>query len=93
MIHKIKFIEFFYKFFALQDFIKVGLSFLLKNPTKIVYQMGTDIIFNPQFELLTCPFMEKCELPKLGFLCKIPDCKNCTEYSDWLKKLKSRILY
>ena len=55
--------------------------------------MGTEIVFNPHFELLACPFMEKCELPKLGFLCKIPDCKNCTEYIDWLKKLKSRILY
>lgn len=55
--------------------------------------MGTEIVFIPRIELLTCPFMEKCELPKLQFLCKIPECKNCTEYSDWLKKLKSRILY
>ena len=48
--------------------------------------MGTEIEFIPRIELLTCPFMEKCELPKLQFLCKIPDCKNCTEYNDWLKK-------
>jgi len=55
--------------------------------------MGTEIEFIPRIELLTCPFIEKCELPKLRFLCKIPECKNCIEYSDWLKKLKSRILY
>ena len=55
--------------------------------------MGSEIRLIPRFDLLTCPFIEKCELPKLRFLCNIPDCKNSTEYSDWLKKLKSKILY
>ncbi|MBY8992242.1 MAG: hypothetical protein KGD58_15965 [Candidatus Lokiarchaeota archaeon] len=55
--------------------------------------MGSDIVFIPRFELLVCPFFDKFELPKLQFLCKIPDCKECTEYSDFLRKLKSRILY
>ena len=55
--------------------------------------MGSDIVFIPRFELLVCPFLNKCELPKLQFLCKIPDCKECTEYSTWLKKLKGRNLY
>jgi len=69
------------------------LIFYLKTPLKIVYQMGTETVFITQLELFACPFMEKCELPKLKFLCKIPECKNCTEYEDWLKKINSRILY
>ncbi len=30
--------------------------------------------------LLACPFFHSCPLPKIQFLCKNPDCKNCTEY-------------
>ena len=51
--------------------------------------MDSNIAYIPRFELLTCPFMDKCKLPKLQFLCKIPDCKNCTDYIDKAKKLKS----
>ena len=38
--------------------------------------------------LLECPFYPTCSLPKLQFLCKIPECKNCPEYIIKLEKLK-----
>ena len=89
MIHKIKLIEFFYKFFALKGFKRTKSCFLFINIKKNVYQMDSNIAYIPRFELLTCPFMDKCKLPKLQFLCKIPDCRNCTDYIYKVKKLKS----
>lgn len=35
-----------------------------------------------------CPFYTTCSLPKIGFLCKNPECKECTEYRSKLDKIK-----
>ena len=44
-------------------------------------------VFVPKIDLITCPFVDLCKLPKHNFLCKIPDCKViCSEY---LTKVKS----
>ena len=37
--------------------------------------------------LTECPFLSTCPLPKIHFLCKIPDCKNCPDYIFKLKKV------
>ena len=37
--------------------------------------------------LTECPFLSTCPLPKIHFLCKIPDCKNCPDYITKLKKV------
>ncbi|MHA2180625.1 MAG: hypothetical protein ACXAAH_04285 [Promethearchaeota archaeon] len=40
-------------------------------------------------DLLVCPFVELCALPKHHFLCKSPDCKElCSEYLTKVKNLK-----
>lgn len=36
--------------------------------------------------LSSCPFFHSCPLPKIRFLCKIPDCRNCTDYISNLEK-------
>jgi hypothetical protein len=36
---------------------------------------------------LDCPFFPLCTLPKIKFLCKIPECKNCPDYNFKLDKL------
>ncbi|MHA2009374.1 MAG: hypothetical protein ACXABO_20100 [Promethearchaeota archaeon] len=38
--------------------------------------------------LLGCPFFSTCNLPKIQFLCKIPECKNCPDYTIKLEKIK-----
>ncbi len=47
----------------------------------------------PEFVVFECPFVYSCVLPKNRAICKIPECKICSEYSIRLKKLKSRTLY
>ncbi|MHA2392554.1 MAG: hypothetical protein ACXAEX_11480 [Promethearchaeota archaeon] len=51
----------------------------------------TDII--PELSLLACPFADICILPKYEFICKIPECKICSDYISRAKTLKSRTLY
>ena len=42
---------------------------------------NSDYIFVPEIDLIVCPVVNLCELPKHQFLCKVPDCKLvCTEY-------------
>ena len=55
--------------------------------------MSIQVDFLTQLKLIICPFENMCPLPKKDFLCKIPECKNCTDYTVNLKKLKSRILF
>jgi len=38
--------------------------------------------------LFECPFYSACSLPKISFLCKIPECKNCSEYNTKLERIK-----
>ncbi|MFX0036143.1 MAG: hypothetical protein ACFE9I_10950 [Candidatus Hermodarchaeota archaeon] len=46
-----------------------------------------------KFRVFTCPFKNACNLPKIQFLYKIPECKNCTDYAERLRKLKEKILH
>ena len=50
--------------------------------------MSSDVDFTVVLNLLECPFYSTCSLPKISFLCKIPECKNCSEYSAKLEKIK-----
>ena len=47
----------------------------------------------PKIVVFECPFVPSCVLPKNQAICKIPECKICSEYSIRLKKLKWRTLY
>ncbi len=42
--------------------------------------MSGDIDLAIGLNLLECPFFTSCTLPKIEFLCKIPECKNCPDY-------------
>ena len=53
--------------------------------------MGSEV-FKPRFILLVCLFIEKRELHKLQFFYKIPNCKNCPEDVQQVKKLKQNTL-
>ena len=49
------------------------------------------VVFVPENDLLACPFVELCELPKHRFLCKVPDCRIiCSEYLSKVRKLKAK---
>ncbi|MFX1503549.1 MAG: hypothetical protein ACFFDH_21485 [Promethearchaeota archaeon] len=50
--------------------------------------MSGDIELTSDLELIECPFFSSCILPKIRFLCKIPDCKNCPDYLYKLGKIK-----
>jgi hypothetical protein len=47
---------------------------------------GTNLIID--FNLMGCPFFSMCNLPKIQFLCKIPECKNCPDYTLKLEKIR-----
>ncbi|MBY8985831.1 MAG: hypothetical protein KGD65_12225 [Candidatus Lokiarchaeota archaeon] len=47
---------------------------------------GTKIIID--LNLLECPFLPSCNLPKIQFLCKNLQCKNCPDYIIKLEKIK-----
>lgn len=55
--------------------------------------MSLKASFLSQLKLLICPFENICNLPKKEFLCKIPECKNCTNYIEKAKNLKRKVLY
>ncbi|MFX1419521.1 MAG: hypothetical protein ACFE9N_11435 [Promethearchaeota archaeon] len=55
--------------------------------------MSIQLDFLSKLKLVICPFENTCPLPKKNFLCKIPECKNCTNYIEKLKALKKRTLY
>jgi len=50
--------------------------------------MSSDVELAPDLNLVECPFFSLCILPKIRFLCKIPDCKNCPDYIYKLGKIK-----
>ena len=51
----------------------------------------SEFIYVPEIDLLACPLVEICKLPKHDFLCKIPDCRvSCSEYLSKVRKLKAR---
>lgn len=50
--------------------------------------MSIDVDLTIALNLLECPFHSACSLPKINFLCKIPECKNCSEYITKLDKIK-----
>jgi hypothetical protein len=48
----------------------------------------SNVIYIPEIDLLMCPMVDMCILPKHQYLCKIPDCKVlCSEYLTKVKKL------
>ena len=55
--------------------------------------MSVQVDFLSKLKLIICPFEDTCYLPKKQFLCKLPECKNCTDYIEKVKKLKSRTLH
>ena len=50
--------------------------------------MSSDVKLALDLNLVECPFISSCVLPKIHFLCKIPDCKNCPDYTYKLGKIK-----
>ncbi|MFX1309529.1 MAG: hypothetical protein ACFE9M_12025 [Promethearchaeota archaeon] len=50
--------------------------------------MSSDIESVFDLDLVECPFFLSCELPKIQFLCKIPECKNCPDYNSKLRKIR-----
>jgi len=50
---------------------------------------NSDFVYVPELDLVTCPVVDLCELPKHQFLCQVPDCKLvCTEYLAKVSELK-----
>ncbi|MFX1575057.1 MAG: hypothetical protein ACFFB0_20155 [Promethearchaeota archaeon] len=50
--------------------------------------MGSEAVYIPEFDLLACPFINRCKLPKIDFLCRIPECKTCPDYFSNVNKLR-----
>lgn len=46
-----------------------------------------------QSMVFRCPFSYCCMLEKKDFLCKLPECKECTEYNEIFKKAKQKHLF
>jgi hypothetical protein len=44
-----------------------------------------------KINILSCPFTESCNLPKVQSLCNFPDYKQCRDYEIKLQKLKNSI--
>lgn len=42
--------------------------------------------FIPEIDLLVCPFLDQCILPKNQSICKKPECKLCPDYRSKLNK-------
>ncbi|MFX1532023.1 MAG: hypothetical protein ACFFBC_12975 [Promethearchaeota archaeon] len=50
--------------------------------------MSSDADLTTTLDLFECPFYSACPLPKIRFLCRIPECKTCSEYFAKLEKIK-----
>ena len=50
--------------------------------------MISDFELRIDLNLDECPFFLSCALPKIQFLCKIPECKNCPEYLSKVQKIR-----
>lgn len=46
-----------------------------------------------RFMVFSCPFNYSCVLEKKEFLCKLLECKECTEYNELIKKTKQKHLF
>ncbi|MBY8984054.1 MAG: hypothetical protein KGD65_03215 [Candidatus Lokiarchaeota archaeon] len=47
-----------------------------------------DFMYVPEVDLIECPVISLCRLPKHAFLCKTPDCRElCSEYLTKVKNL------
>ena len=42
----------------------------------------------PNYDLITCPFISKCHLSMYRFICRLPSFKTCSEYITRADKLK-----
>ncbi|MFX1378100.1 MAG: hypothetical protein ACFFA4_03330 [Promethearchaeota archaeon] len=51
--------------------------------------MSSEGEFLIKLQLIECPFFPSCRLPKIQFLCKIPECKNCPDYISKLQKIRT----
>jgi len=51
--------------------------------------MGIEAVHIPEYILIACPFIKRCKLPKIDFLCRIPECKTCPDYISKVKEFKS----
>ncbi|MFX1301820.1 MAG: hypothetical protein ACFFBV_02500 [Promethearchaeota archaeon] len=49
--------------------------------------MSNDVDLAIELNLLECPFLTSCVLPKIQFLCKIPECKNCPDYNHKVERI------
>ncbi|MFX0029578.1 MAG: hypothetical protein ACFE8B_10230 [Candidatus Hermodarchaeota archaeon] len=49
--------------------------------------MSSDTELSRILTLFECPFYPTCSLPKITFLCKIPECRNCSEYDSKLVRI------
>ncbi len=50
--------------------------------------MISDTELSIDLNLSECPFFLSCGLPKIQFLCKVPECKNCPDYTSKLQKIR-----
>lgn len=51
--------------------------------------MHSELNFNQDSHILSCPFSDKCNLPKSQSLCNFPDYKVCPEYQTKLNTLRT----
>jgi hypothetical protein len=49
--------------------------------------MNSDVNLALELNLLECPFLTSCYLPKIEFLCKIPECKNCPDHESKVERI------
>jgi hypothetical protein len=57
--------------------------------SQVAANMISELIGELKIKILTCPFIESCNLPKLQWLCNFPDYKLCRDYNLKLQKLKT----
>ncbi|MFX1420673.1 MAG: hypothetical protein ACFE9N_17380 [Promethearchaeota archaeon] len=50
--------------------------------------MSGEIELPITLNLIECPLFPLCTLPKIQFLCKIPNCKNCPDYISKSEKIR-----
>lgn len=65
---------------------KIVIFFKINNK-KSENHMSNDIDLAVELNLLECPFLTSCNLPKIEFLCKIPECKNCPDYESKVERI------
>lgn len=53
--------------------------------------MISELNFDLERNILSCPFSHKCTLPMIESLCNFPKYKICPDYDSNLKRMKSSI--